>query len=128
MSSGTVASPEQLNDRELQTLRHLVMGRSEKEVARATGLSVNTVHMHVKRIYRAYRVHSRAELLVAYFSRVAAIHAGESAVSNPKAPESQRGEQAQAATAPSIPEKASERCVCAFSRVLSPRAPRVVVP
>lgn len=41
----------------------LLEGLSEKEIAVRIPLSVHTVHNHVKRIYSAYGVHSRAELL-----------------------------------------------------------------
>jgi DNA-binding CsgD family transcriptional regulator len=41
----------------------LLFGRSEKEVALILGLSRHTVHEHVKAIYRAYGVRSRAELM-----------------------------------------------------------------
>ncbi len=44
----------------------LLSGHSEKEIARRLHLSPHTVHNHVKRIYRAYGVHSRADLLARF--------------------------------------------------------------
>ena len=46
-----------------QTLRSLLRGDSEKEVATQLGLSRHTVHVYVKKIYRKYEVSSRGELL-----------------------------------------------------------------
>jgi hypothetical protein len=46
-----------------QVLTLLTAGASEKEVATALALSVHTVHDHTKELYRAFKVHSRAELL-----------------------------------------------------------------
>jgi DNA-binding CsgD family transcriptional regulator len=50
------------------TLVRLLRGESEKAVAAALGISVHTVHSYVKRIYRAYGVQSRAELLATFLS------------------------------------------------------------
>lgn len=44
-----------------QVLGLLVEGKSDKEAARAMGLSVHTVGMHVRRLYRLLGVHSRAQ-------------------------------------------------------------------
>ena len=46
-----------------QTLTSLLNGASEKEIARALGLSQHTVHVYVKQIYKHYSVCSRGELL-----------------------------------------------------------------
>jgi DNA-binding CsgD family transcriptional regulator len=37
---------------------------NEKEVAAQLGISRETVHNHIRRIYAAYNVHSRVELLL----------------------------------------------------------------
>jgi len=42
----------------------LMQGLLEKQVARDLGISRHTVHNHIRVIYRAFGVHSRAELLV----------------------------------------------------------------
>lgn len=50
-----------------RTLELLLQGASEKEVARAVYRSPNTVHEHVRTIYRHFKVSSRAELLARAF-------------------------------------------------------------
>ena len=52
-----------LSPRMEQTLRSLLSGDSEKQVAQRLGLSPHTVHVYVKAIYRKYGVSSRGELL-----------------------------------------------------------------
>jgi regulatory LuxR family protein len=46
-----------------ETLRGLVRGRSEKQLAADAGLSPHTVHDYVKALYRHFGVQSRSELL-----------------------------------------------------------------
>ncbi len=41
----------------------LLRGMSEKEIARPLGISRHTVHNHIRHIYSAFGVHSRAELM-----------------------------------------------------------------
>ena len=55
------ASGEPLSERELTVLRLLRGGMSEREIARELYVSFNTVHSHVKAIYRKLGVSSRAE-------------------------------------------------------------------
>ena len=43
-------------------------GLAEKQIARRLGLSLNTVHAYVKRIYLEYDVPSRADLLALWAS------------------------------------------------------------
>lgn len=38
-------------------------GRSDKEIARSLGISINTVHMHVRRLYKQLRVDARAHAI-----------------------------------------------------------------
>jgi len=52
-----------LTPRESEVLRCLLTGAAEKAVASDLGISPQTVHGHVKSIYAAYGVSSRAELL-----------------------------------------------------------------
>jgi DNA-binding CsgD family transcriptional regulator len=52
-----------LGPRLRQTLDLLTAGASEKEVATALAISVHTVHDYTKALHRAFRVHSRAELM-----------------------------------------------------------------
>ena len=52
---------EALSERELTVLRYLRSDLSEREIANELYLSYNTVHSHVKAIYRKLGVSSRAE-------------------------------------------------------------------
>ncbi|HEY6889903.1 MAG TPA: LuxR C-terminal-related transcriptional regulator [Solirubrobacter sp.] len=61
------AGGEELSERERTVLRHLATDRSERQIAAELYLSFNTVHSHVKSIYRKLGVSSRAE----------AVHLGE---------------------------------------------------
>jgi DNA-binding NarL/FixJ family response regulator len=60
-----LASPEvrSLSRRPQETLQYLLAGNSEKEIAGQLGLSLNTIHHYVKRLYSHFRVSSRSELL-----------------------------------------------------------------
>jgi len=58
--------PEGLSSREHDTLRGLIRGRSEKEIASDLKLSAHTIHHYVKSIYRHYGVKSRAELMARF--------------------------------------------------------------
>jgi len=60
----------ELSPRLEQTLRHLLCGDSEKQVARKLALSQHTVHVYVKALYRRFGVSSRAELLAKHLNRV----------------------------------------------------------
>jgi DNA-binding NarL/FixJ family response regulator len=59
----------ELTRRQEQTLKLLLRGKSEKQVAAAMGLSRNTVHLYVTGIYRRLGVHSRTELLMRCLGR-----------------------------------------------------------
>lgn len=52
-----------LSRRMEQTLRSLLGGDSEKQVAAKLGLSPHTIHVYVKALYKKYGVSTRAELL-----------------------------------------------------------------
>lgn len=54
---------ENLTPAQLRVLELLVKGISEIQVATELGISQHTVHNHVKEIYKAFRVHKRAELI-----------------------------------------------------------------
>lgn len=57
---------DRLSKRQQEVLRHLLQGLSEKEIARALHRSVETVHNHVRAIYRHYDVNSRGELMAQF--------------------------------------------------------------
>jgi pSer/pThr/pTyr-binding forkhead associated (FHA) protein len=60
----TINPSESLKPRQLEVLSWLIQGMNEKEVAAQLGISRETVHNHIRRIYAAYNVHSRVELLL----------------------------------------------------------------
>jgi DNA-binding CsgD family transcriptional regulator len=68
-NSKTVLAGDELSPRQEQTLRHLLNGDSEKQVARKLDLSHHTVHSYVKALYRRYGVSSRAELLAKHLKK-----------------------------------------------------------
>jgi DNA-binding NarL/FixJ family response regulator len=53
-----------LSTRELEILRHIVSGKSNKEIAADLGLSVNTVAVHRANIMETLGIHNTAELVV----------------------------------------------------------------
>lgn len=52
-----------LSPRLRETLKHLLAGDSEKQIAAKLGLSKHTVHVYVKGLYKHFNVYSRGELL-----------------------------------------------------------------
>jgi DNA-binding CsgD family transcriptional regulator len=56
-------SGNRLTPRQQQTLRHLLIGDNEKQIAQKLARSHHTVHTYVKAIYKNFRVSSRGELL-----------------------------------------------------------------
>lgn len=55
-----------LTEREEECLRLLARGASNKEIAQRMGVSVSTVHFHLKGIYHKLHVRSRTEATVRY--------------------------------------------------------------
>ena len=56
----------ELTLRQRQVLMHLLEGIGEKQVAGRLGISVHTVHAHVREVYRTFDVHSLTELMTRY--------------------------------------------------------------
>jgi len=54
-----------LSKRQLDILKSLFQGDSEKEISGRLSISQNTVHTHLKRLHSRLGVHSRAELMIA---------------------------------------------------------------
>jgi DNA-binding CsgD family transcriptional regulator len=67
------AESEHLSEAQRRVYRLLVDGLPEKRIASRLGISICTVHNHIGAIYRAFRVHTRAELLVHVLSRKATV-------------------------------------------------------
>ena len=58
----------QLTTRELEIASGVLLGQSEPAIAVALGISTNTVHTHLGRIYRKLGVHSAAGLILRIFA------------------------------------------------------------
>lgn len=54
--------PAGLSDREVEVLRHLARGRSERQIAELLFISASTVHTHVTHIYEKTQVATRASV------------------------------------------------------------------
>ena len=59
-----------LTFREREVLECLLTGASEKEVASSLEISPQTVHAHVKSLYRGFGVASRAQLMAKFLADV----------------------------------------------------------
>ena len=70
-----------LSDREIEVLRLVGQGKSNKEIAMDLDISVNTVKVHVSNIYQKIGVSSRTE---------ATLFAIENGVVNPALPQEDR--------------------------------------
>ena len=53
--------------RELQIVRHVMDDAKELTIARRLGISIHTVHAHLKRVYAKLGVSSRVELILRIF-------------------------------------------------------------
>lgn len=60
----TVLAPNGLTQAQARVLSLLADGRSNREIAESLGLAEGTVKVHVSRILSAYKVNSRAKLLL----------------------------------------------------------------
>ncbi len=58
-----------LSPREREILERLGEGAAYKEIAESFGLSLDTIRMHVRGIYRKLHVHSRGEVVAKYLRR-----------------------------------------------------------
>jgi|GEM_PF-2814633 len=63
LSSRTMRARKPLSPREKQTLRRLLCGDSEKQIAHHLKVSPHTVHTYVKSLYRRFEVSSKGELM-----------------------------------------------------------------
>jgi DNA-binding CsgD family transcriptional regulator len=64
----SLAEALQLTPRELDIVQCLLLGKSEIGVGRDLGISTNTVHTHLGRIYRKLEVRSIAGLILRIFA------------------------------------------------------------
>jgi DNA-binding CsgD family transcriptional regulator len=82
--SATEPDLGRLSPRLRQTLRCLVEGDSEKQVAARLGLSQATTHQYVTMLYRRFGVHTRAQLLVHVLRRAGNGHARHFVLGTPR--------------------------------------------
>ncbi len=64
----SLAEALQLTPRELDIVQCLLFGKSEIDIGRELGISTNTVHTHLGRIYRKLEVRSIAGLILRIFA------------------------------------------------------------
>lgn len=65
---GLLEARAPLSAREHEVLRHLLSGRSEKQIADDVGLTHGSTHQVVVRVYRKFGVQSRAELMALWIA------------------------------------------------------------
>ena len=57
-----------LTDREREMLEHLASGMAYREIATVCGITVETVHSHLKRVYKKLHVQSATEAVARFYS------------------------------------------------------------
>jgi DNA-binding CsgD family transcriptional regulator len=57
-----------LPPRQAEILRCVLGGMSDKQVAAATGISVNTVRTHMTRLFRKFGANDRVDLIISLFA------------------------------------------------------------
>ena len=63
-----------LPPRQAEILKCVVDGMPDKQVARATGISVNTVRTHMTRLFRKFGSNDRVELIISMFGYLRECH------------------------------------------------------
>ncbi|MBK7291394.1 MAG: helix-turn-helix transcriptional regulator [Chitinophagaceae bacterium] len=53
-----------LTNREVETIQHLMQGKTNHEIAESQFATINTVKTHLKNIYLKFDVESRGQLIV----------------------------------------------------------------
>ncbi len=64
-----------LPPRQAEILKCVMGGMSDKQVAVATGISVNTVRTHMTRLFRKFGSNDRVELIISIFGYLRECHA-----------------------------------------------------
>lgn len=80
LAHGFIEARRPLTRRERETLHHLLVGRLEKQIAAAMGLSERTLHHHVTALYQKFGVQSRAELMALFLPSTARPDGGRARV------------------------------------------------
>jgi DNA-binding CsgD family transcriptional regulator len=78
-----------LPPRQAEILKCVMEGMSDKQVARATAISVNTVRTHMTRLFRKFGANDRVELIISMFGYLREHHLQDShtSESGPATPE-----------------------------------------
>jgi len=63
-----------LPPRQAEILKCIMGGMSDKQVAVATGISVNTVRTHMSRLFRKFHSNDRVELIISMFGYLRECH------------------------------------------------------
>jgi len=77
--------PASLSRRQREVLLGLIEGNGEKQIATHLNISVHTVHIYIKGIYKHYCVHTRTELFskcIVRLLQVYSLEAPDTSVSN----------------------------------------------
>jgi DNA-binding NarL/FixJ family response regulator len=61
---------EHLTDAQLAVVEMLISGQSAPQISKQIGRSVNTVHDHIKAIYKKLRVNNRVQLVLLFTTPV----------------------------------------------------------
>jgi len=67
-----------LPPRQAEILKCVMGGMSDKQVARSTGISVNTVRTHMTRLFRKFGSNDRVELIISMFAYLTEHHLPDS--------------------------------------------------
>jgi DNA-binding NarL/FixJ family response regulator len=57
-----------LPQRQAEITRHIMCGLSDKQIARAMGISITTVRTHMSRLFRKFDLNDRMELMLRVFT------------------------------------------------------------
>ena len=68
-TAGTAQPTENLSEREQQVLDLLSQGLMYKEIAEKLGISYETVHTYIRRIYEKLQVRTRTEAVAKFLRR-----------------------------------------------------------
>jgi DNA-binding CsgD family transcriptional regulator len=59
-----------LSPRQAEIVRHLLLGESDKQIARELRISIPTVRTHLGRLFQKFELNDRVELILHIFSQV----------------------------------------------------------
>jgi DNA-binding CsgD family transcriptional regulator len=59
-----------LSPRQAEIVRHLLLGESDKQIAKELQISIPTVRTHLGRLFQKFELNDRVELILHIFSRV----------------------------------------------------------